>query len=579
MLKLNQLMQNQTLSLRISLCQINPTVGDLQGNSVKILECINKSKKIGTDIIVFPELTITGYPPEDLLLKPKFIKDNLTVLKEISSKCSDICAVIGFVNKNNKDIYNSAAIINNKKIVGIYDKIYLPNYGVFDEKRYFTAGGKKIIFKSGNFTFGIQICEDIWQEKGPAYELARLGADLIIVLNASPYYVEKWKKRESIARKIINNNKSHIAYVNMIGGQDELIFDGHSFVMNNNGYVIKRGRAFEEDIISFDIKHKVQSTKYKEVINSNVKEPRYKIISIPCFSQKDKPAIKKTHIVPLKKNTEVYKALCLGLKDYVNKNGFKSVVFGLSGGIDSALCAAIAADSLGSENVTAIFMPSQYTADQSRQDSFALSKNIGIKCLEIQIEQIYNSYLKELEVYFKDSPANITEENLQARIRSNIIMSFSNKFGHLVIATGNKSETSVGYSTLYGDMAGGLSIIKDVPKTLVYELAEYRNTISPVIPESIIKREPTAELKPNQKDQDTLPPYDILDKIIKEYVENGASLEETIKHGINKKIVQKTIRMIDRNEYKRRQSAPGFKITPLAFGKDRRLPITNKYTV
>lgn len=546
---------------RVALCQINPTVGDLKGNTKKIIDNIARCRELGAGIVAFPELAVTGYPPEDLLLKPSFIKDNISCIKEIASHCDGMTAIVGFVNKLDGELFNSAAVIQNKKIVSVYDKICLPNYGVFDEKRYFSKGSKIAAYRSGGLTFGISICEDLWDDKSPAKILSKAGVDLMIAINASPFYTDKWKERIKIAKAL----KTSVAYVNLVGGQDELVFDGHSFVTDKTGKVVARGKQFDEDIVIFDMEGSGRTLK-------NIKPV---VLKPEKTGKKADPGIHLSE--PVSSTEEVYKALCLGLTDYVRKNGFKKVILGLSGGIDSALVAAIAADALGPDNVKALFMPSQYTSGQSRDDAFALARNLGIECKEISIVELFSSYLKTLEPHFAGTSPDISEENLQARIRGNLLMAFSNKFGHLVLATGNKSEVSTGYATLYGDMAGGLSVIKDVPKMLVYELSRFRNTISDVIPRSIIDRAPTAELKPDQKDRDTLPPYEVLDKLIHLYVEMDKSAEDIIKTGLDKELVHKMVRMIDKSEYKRRQGAPGIKITPKSFGKDRRVPITNKY--
>ncbi len=530
--------------VRVALCQIDPTVGDIDGNASKIISRIKEAEGNGADIIAFPELALTGYPPEDLLIKKSFIDANLKAVRTIAASAGKAAVVVGFVNRKKGGLFNSAAVLRSGKIVGVYDKVCLPNYGVFDEKRYFSQGTSLPVFNINGLKFAVVICEDIWHDKGPAKKLAGKGLDLLLAINASPFHAGKWKDRES-AVKALAGRTNAVAYLNLVGGQDELVFDGHSFVMGKNKKLIARGKQFEEDIVYF--------------VAPLVTGHR-SLVTAPYS--------------PIK---EIYSALCLGLKDYVRKNGFKKVILGLSGGIDSALTAAIAADALGKENVKAIFMPSRYSASQSRDDSIALAGSLGIELMEISIENIFSSFLTDLSPYFSGSPANIAEENLQARIRGTLLMAFSNKFGYLVLATGNKSEVSTGYSTLYGDMAGGLSVIKDVPKTTVYELARYRNTVSLVIPDSIIERAPTAELRPNQKDQDSLPPYDVLDRIIHEYVENDKSADRISALGFDKKLVHDTVRLIDKNEYKRRQSAPGIKITPKAFGKDRRLPITNGF--
>ncbi len=555
-------------TVRIALCQTNPTVGDFGGNTKQIISRIKQCAQSGADICFFPELAVSGYPPEDLLLRKSFMKANELAIEKISGSCKNIIAVIGFARIKNGKRYNSCAVISNGRIVGYYDKNCLPNYGVFDEKRYFSSGTEPVIVKAGNFTFGILICEDLWAEKSPAKVLAKANPDLIAAINASPYFVGKWKSRQSAAERISSYAKCHFAYTNLVGGQDELVFDGHSFATDNSGKIIQRGKQFEEDIVLADIPVKAKTV-------SRLKGVR--VIDAGKISARTKTTLNSKLCQPAKQNAEIYNALCLGLRDYVKKNGFSKVVLGLSGGIDSALVAVLAADALGSENVKTIYMPSQYSAARSKRDSQKLAANIGVELMELPITDIFALFLKELQPIFKGTKPDTTEENLQARIRGTILMALSNKFGYLVLATGNKSEVSTGYSTLYGDMAGGLSIIKDVPKTLVYELCNFRNTISAAIPQSIIKRAPTAELRPGQKDEDNLPPYEILDKIINEYVENDSDFEHIAGLGIAGKTIKKTLAMIDGNEYKRRQAAPGIKITPKAFGKDRRLPITNRF--
>ena len=542
--------------VRIGLAQINTTVGDIKGNFQKILDYILKAKKSGVDIISFPELAITGYPPEDLLLKPKFVEENIKMLEKLAIEINNIVAVVGFVNRKNKNLYNAAAVLYKKKIIGIYHKILLPNYGVFDEKRYFTQGDEPTIFKIDEVIFGVNICEDIWHKTGPTKTQASRGAQLIININGSPYHTGKWKERETVIRNASIENNVWISYTNLVGGQDELVFDGQSMVMNNKGILIAKADAFKGCLLITDIE--IEN-------NSEVK------------SNSRKYFIDKKKLNFFDPIEEIYMALVTGLKDYVHKNGFKKVVIGLSGGIDSSLVAAIASDALGKENVVGVFMPSRYSSQESQIDAAHLAKNLGIKFLTIPIEPIFKIYLLTLEHHFGELEKDITEENLQARIRGNILMALSNKFGWLVLTTGNKSEMSVGYATLYGDMAGGFAVIKDVYKTMVYKLADYRNSINKVIPDRIMAKEPTAELKPNQKDTDSLPPYEILDSILKEYIEKDRNFDEIVSMGFSKDIVRKVIKMVDRNEYKRRQSPPGIKITPKAFGRDRRVPITNKY--
>jgi len=555
-------------NLRIALAQINSTVGDLEGNSRKIIQHINRAKELGVDIICFPELAIPGYPPEDLLHKPKFIEDNLRALKELSLCVNNIVAVAGFVNKKGIYLYNAAAVIYNTRICGIYHKMFLPNYGVFDEKRYFEEGDKPLLFKLGGFCFAVNICEDIWHECGPTRTQAKSGAKLVLNINASPYYAGRIKEREGIIRKQAKANKVAIAYANLIGGQDELVFDGQSMVVNSRGSIINRAEAFKEELLVTDI----------EMPEIN-RKPNGAVIITDKFYPVEKTKIQKKEVRVLETVVEIYQALVLGLSDYVRKNGFQKVVIGLSGGIDSSLVATLAVDALGKENVTGLFMPTRHSSQESLTGARGLAENLGIKFIVISIEQIYNMYLVVLEPHFAALERNITEENIQARIRGNMLMAFSNKFGWLVLTTGNKSEMSTGYATLYGDMAGGLAVIKDVPKMLVYELARYRNSLGTVIPENVLIRPPTAELRPNQKDADTLPIYETLDPILKAYVEEDEELEKIVASGFDKETVAKVLRMVDGSEYKRRQSPPGIKITPKAFGRDRRMPITNRYKV
>ena len=564
-------------SWRIAIAQINCTVGDLTGNCAKIIEYAEKAKDSGADIVTFPELAITGYPPEDLLMKPKFIEDNIAVLKEVARSIEDLVAVVGFVDKENGDLFNAAAVMYEGEIMGVHHKILLPNYGVFDEKRYFIPGKKPSIFKFGKLIFGVNICEDIWFDEGPTSAQARAGANLILNINASPYHTGKIKVREEIVRHQASTNQVFIAYSNLVGGQDELVFDGQSMVSDNNGNIIARALAFQEDLLVIDIPkgrlEKKQPTKTK---NAQPKQRDMVTVSDNVM-QTTKPDITWRQRETLDPVAEVYGALVLGLRDYVLKNGFGNVTIGLSGGIDSAIVAALAADALGKDRVVGVFMPSRYTSRESEEDARELSKNLGITMLEIPIDGIYKAYISTFDPLFKEREEDITEENIQARIRGNILMALSNKFGWLVLTTGNKSEMSVGYATLYGDMAGGFAVIKDVPKTLVYLLSAFRNSSGLVIPRRILEKEPTAELKPDQRDSDTLPPYDTLDPILKAYVEEDKHPEEIVSPSLEKDVVNRVSKMVDGSEYKRRQSPPGIKITPKAFGKDRRMPITNRY--
>jgi len=554
-------------NLRLALAQINCTVGDLAGNCNKMLAFVRQAEERGADIVSFPELSITGYPPEDLLHKPKFIADNLSALQDFAASIQKIPVIAGFVDRDKSGIYNAAAVINSGKVIGVYRKMLLPNYGVFDEKRYFTAGRRPLVFKLGSVIFGVNICEDIWHKEGPVRSQAKIGAKLIFNINASPYHAGKIKEREEIARGQAKASKVYVVYNNLVGGQDELVFDGSSMVISDKGTVIGRAASFKEDLLVLDLAIPVKRAASNKKITVVKK----------AIASGDKPIIEAGNNLPLEYVPEIYQALVLGLKDYVEKNGFRKVVIGLSGGIDSALVAVLAIDALGEENVTGIFMPSRYSSEDSRVDAVKLSENLGIRLIHLSIEQIYKMYLMVFEQHFAGAQKDITEENLQARIRGNCLMAFSNKFGWLVLTTGNKSEMSTGYATLYGDMAGGFAVIKDVPKVLVYKLAKYRNTAGPAIPERIITKEPTAELKPNQKDRDSLPPYEILDPVLKEYIEEDRDLESIASQGFEKDVVKRTINLVDKSEYKRRQAPPGIKITPKAFGRDRRMPITNKY--
>jgi len=562
---------------RVAIAQVNCTVGDLKGNYTRMIEFIKRASELGVDIITFPELAITGYPPEDLLLKPKFIEDNLEALRELAKAVHDTVAIVGFVDRIDRDIYNGASIIYNGKIKGIYHKALLPNYGVFDEKRYFKPGNEALVFRFGQLTFGVNICEDIWHSEGPTSIQALSGAKLILNINASPYHVGKIKLREEIVRSQARDNKVFILYTNMVGGQDELVFDGQSMVVDANGEVIARALAFREDLLVVDLPDEALMQAGLKRSEDGIKRTNNMIAIARERLHKKKVPISRGETRPLKPVAEVYEALVLGLCDYVSKNGFQKVVIGLNGGIDSSIVATLAVDALGKENVIGVFMPSRYTSKESEIDAIKLAENLSISMLDIPVDRIYRAYLSAFEPFFGGLREDITEENIQARIRGNILMALSNKFGWLVLTTGNKSEMSVGYATLYGDMAGGFAVIKDVPKTLVYKLAIHRNTSNPVIPERVLIKEPTAELKPDQKDKDTLPPYDALDPILKAYIEEDRNLEEIVSFTKQRETVDKVLSMVDKSEYKRRQSSPGIKITPKAFGRDRRMPITNKY--
>lgn len=573
-------------NVRIALSQINCCVGDIEGNTDRIVEHIRKASDTGADIVCFPELAVTGYPPEDLLLKPRFIEKNHQALDEIADAAGSIIAIVGFVYRDS-DIYNAAAVIQNKKIVNIYKKIYLPNYGVFDENRYFQSGDEYSVFRYRGTTFGVSICEDIWYPGDPMKRQVISGnAQFIVNISSSPYSRNKPAKREQMVRTRANDYSTVVAFCNLVGGQDELIFDGNSVVVDERGDVISRARGFEEELLITDID-------IEKIFQSRLSDPRvrknrteYETENSLKVYELDGPA-SETGAPPANKvinelyegEEEIFRALVLGTTDYVTKNGFRNVVIGISGGIDSALVTTVAAEALGSENVYCVSMPSQYSSEGSITDSEKLCSNLGVEMITIPIKDIFNTYLESFSEIFRGLEHDKTEENIQARIRGNLLMALSNKFGWLVLTTGNKSELSVGYSTLYGDMAGGFSVIKDVPKTVVYRLSRFYNKYKDkeIIPRSIITKPPSAELSPGQKDTDTLPEYEILDRILNMYIEDHLSVQEIVKKGENPELVKKIVRMVDLNEYKRRQSPPGIKITSRAFGKDRRFPITNRF--
>ncbi|WP_149401332.1 NAD+ synthase [Dictyobacter arantiisoli] len=580
------------IPLRIALAQTNMTVGDLDGNTQKILSYMQQAHAAGAHLVCFPELALTGYPPEDLLLKPGFITANLRKLDEIVQASQDMpgtTAIVGFVDRDH-DIYNAAAVIYEGKLVGVYHKHYLPNYGVFDEYRYFSAGTTAPIFLLHDIHIGINICEDIWYPTGPLTQQAQAGAEVIININGSPFYQGRGVVREEMISTRAADNGVIIAYLNLVGGQDELVFDGGSTVFNEQGLLIARGKQFSEDLLMVDVdtasvfRSRLHDPRRRQerwrTTNQNV--PEIIIDPRPLKIPDEHPALLaapqriEAKMPPLQ---EIYSALVLGTRDYVHKTGFKQVIIGLSGGIDSTLVAVIAADALGAENVFGISMPSGYSSDHSKSDAQLLADNLGIRYQTIAIEETFRTSLHMMEPILGAEDPGLAAENLQARIRGNILMTVSNRFGPLVLTTGNKSEMAVGYSTLYGDMAGGYAVLKDVLKTLVFALCRYRNTLGdkPVIPQTVIDKPPSAELRPDQKDVDSLPPYEELDPILEAYVEDDRSFEEMLAMGYQKATIERVLRLVDQSEYKRRQAPPGIKITPRAFGRDRRLPITNRY--
>ena len=553
--------------IRIGLAQINTIVGDIAGNQKKITEYIQKAKAQDVDVVAFPELAITGYPPEDLLYKDHFVKDNLKAVQALAKKVKDIVAIVGFVDMDKtKQLFNAVAIITQGKIRGIFHKKDLPNYGVFDEKRYFTAGETCKVYSLNKLTIGVNICEDIWNDDGIHRWEAQAGADILINISSSPYDMGKLERRQKLLITRAREDKAFICYTNLVGGQDELVFDGASMIVDPTGKIIASAKQFEEDLLVADVE--IKKLKFRKT----------KSIIFLTTSKKSKKRLPKAVNPPLSKVERIYKALVLGTKDYVKKNGFQKVVIGLSGGIDSALVAAIAVEALGRDQVVGISMSSRFSSEGTKADARQLAKNLGITFIEIPIEGVVAAFTQSLSPEFAGLPSNIAEENLQARIRGTILMAFSNKFGWLVLTTGNKSEIAVGYCTLYGDMSGGFAVIKDVPKTKVYEIAELINAQrGRIIPQSVFERAPTAELRENQKDEDSLPPYAKLDPLLKGYVEEHQSVDTLAKLNPDKELIKKVIDMIDRSEFKRRQAPPGIKITPRAFGKDWRLPITNWY--
>lgn len=572
---------------RIALAQVDPTVGDFPGNVRLIRDLARQAAELGSSIIAFPELVITGYPPEDLLLKVSFIEAARRALLQLLDVVPDRVLIVGVPWVEGGMLYNGAAVLARGELVAVVPKHHLPTYGVFDEDRYFARGTQTYRFLWGNLRFGVTICEDIWYPVGPASSLATQGIDLLVNINGSPYHRGKWQQRQTMLQTRASDCGCYLAYVNMVGGQDELVFDGNSIVLDPNGTVLARGASFEEDLVIVDLP-------VTRVLSSWLHDPRRRWLArsephptlpvidrqiplpVPDGQLPPLPEHVRRQRIPLEGTAEIYQALVTGVRDYVRKTGFRTAVIGLSGGIDSSLTACIAADALGPENVTGLSMPSRYSSRHSVEDAEALARNLGIRFIVIPIEPVHRVF-REVLAPLGNQPEepDVADENLQARIRGTILMTYSNRFGPIVLTTGNKSEMACGYATLYGDMAGGFGVLKDVPKLLVYELARYRNSISPVIPERVFTKPPSAELRPNQKDVDTLPPFEILDPLLALYVEHDMGREELIREGFDPEIVDRVIAMVDRAEYKRRQAPPGVKLTPRAFGRDRRLPIAN----
>jgi NAD+ synthase (glutamine-hydrolysing) len=540
--------------VRIALGQIDTTVGDLERNVATMAEWAARATKQGADIVCFPELAITGYPPEDLVLRPEFVRDNLDALEHLAELTAGGCAVLtGFVDRTERGRHNAAALLRDGTVSERYHKVRLPNYGVFDEQRTFVRGHAACTVRLGSAELGLSVCEDAWEPGEPWTTYAAERVPIVININGSPYHRGKRSERLEICRARALETGAWIVYVNAVGGQDELVFDGASMVVSPEGELAHHAASFEEELLVVDLQPLEGEGWRAARLGDGTGWP-------------DEPE-------------DVYRALVVGLRDYVRKNGFSEVVLGLSGGIDSALVAVLAADALGPAAVRALTMPSPYSSRGSVEDSVEIARRIGIRLDQIAIDGVLAAYLRTLEAEFRGTATGVAEENLQARIRGNLLMALSNKLGSMVLATGNKSEYAVGYATLYGDMAGGFAPIKDVPKTLVYELARWRNEQdgSPPIPERVIDKPPSAELRPDQKDTDSLPPYDVLDPVIEAYVEEDRSPSDIVEVGFDAELVERVVAMIDRAEYKRRQAPPGVKITPKAFGRDRRMPITNGY--
>jgi NAD+ synthase (glutamine-hydrolysing) len=568
--------------LKLALGQMNPTVGDIAGNEEKIVQGIEGALAADAQLVLFPELAITGYPPEDLLLKEHFLLDARAALERVAAKVHGVIALVGFPERAD-DVYNACAVLADGSVQGIYRKMLLPNYGVFDEHRYFQTGTQGSLLQAGEATLGLTICEDIWEPGPPASDEALAGATVLVNISASPYHAGKGLERERMLVQRARDNASAVVFCALVGGQDELVFDGHSLVIDHEGTVIARGSQFQEELLLATIDPegprgvRLRDPRHRPA----VRRARPEVATIGPLelpAGAERASVGGSVADVLEPCEEIYTALVLGLRDYVEKNGFARVVLGLSGGIDSALVACIAVDALSADRVCTVIMPSPYSSSETQEDARRLAANLGVERLEFPIEPAMEAYERTLEESLRERPAGITQENLQARIRGNLLMALSNEFGWLVLTTGNKSELSVGYTTLYGDAAGGFAVIKDVFKTRVYELARHRNLGSPPpIPTSIIDRAPSAELRADQRDEDSLPPYSVLDPILDGYIENDLGREQLILRGFDPADVDRVIALVDRAEYKRRQAPPGIKISVKAFGRDRRVPITNRY--
>ena len=549
--------------VQVALAQLNFTVGDIDGNTARVVESIEWARRAGAQVLAVPELAICGYPPEDLVYKRGFVEANASALQEIASTTGDLLTIVGFVDRDESHLFNAAAICHGGRVQAVYHKQLLPNYGVFDEFRYFTSGKEHILIETDDGVIGVCVCEDAWTDPGPLISQGDAGAEVIVNINGSPFHKGKLREREEMLGARARRAAASIVYVNMVGGQDELVFDGASLVLSPDGDVLTRLPQFEEERV------------VASVPRGGAKNGHGAVKRITLKLRESQEGTEAGLVAPLGPEEEMYAALKLGLRDYARKNNFKEVVVGLSGGIDSSLTATIAADALGSDAVMGVAMPSEYSSSSSVEDAKELAANLGIEMIEVPIGSTYHAYLDALEAAFGRAEMGLAEENIQARIRGNILMAISNRYGHLVLATGNKSEMACGYATLYGDMAGGLAVLKDVFKTEVYALARYRNSLGQAIPDNVMTKPPSAELRPDQKDSDSLPPYDELDPILKGYIEEDLGIRDLVGRGFDRDTVEKVVTLVDRAEYKRRQAPPGLKVTTKAFGRDRRLPITN----
>jgi len=569
--------------LRVALAQVNPIVGDLEGNARMVIDWIGRAREQGADLVCFPELVLTGYPPEDLVLKPAFVRDNLKQLEFVTKATNGLSAVVGFVDDDGA-IFNAAAFIHDGELKAVYHKVFLPNYGVFDEQRYFEPGHSSPIFELGVTRIGVSVCEDAWYPSGPMAWEAHHGAVLLVNINGSPYHAGKRAPREAMIRGRAEDYGAFVLWVNTVGGQDELVFDGNSVVFGPRGEVLAHASSFSEELLVCDID--LDAARGRRPVENIRREAegaeRLELIvsEVPLRAAgppESKPPITPRVAQPLEGAEEIYAAVVLGTRDYMRKQDFQKVVIGMSGGVDSALTAAIACDALGPENVIGVRMPSRHTSPESLEDAGQVAENLGMQLQDFSIEPPHRGFEEVLAPAFKGTKPGVAEENIQPRIRATILYALSNKFGYIVLSTGNKSELATGYGTLYGDMAGGYAVLKDITKTTVYELCRYRNSLGPAIPERVLTKPPSAELKPGQKDTDSLPPYEELDPILQGYIEEDRSPDELVAAGHNPETVARVIQLVDRSEYKRRQAPPGVKITPRAFGRDRRMPIVNRY--